>query len=81
MAKNLEALRLNQILVTAGTDDRSCILHPARFLGGAVCSAKKMWREVREVIGLDGIPTLSSYDLSAIGLGGCVTTRNRPTTR
>ncbi len=75
MAKNLEALRLNQKLVTAGTDDRSGILHPACFLGGAVCSGKKMWREVREVIGLDGIPTHSSYDLSAIGLGGCVTMR------
>jgi hypothetical protein len=34
-----------------------------------------MWREVREVKGLDGIPTLSSYNLSAIGLGGCVTMR------
>jgi hypothetical protein len=71
----LEALRLNQILVTAGTDDNSGILYPARFLDGAVCSAKKMWRELREVIGLDGIPTLSSYDPSAIGLGCCVTMR------
>jgi hypothetical protein len=75
MAKNLEAVRLNPIIVTAGSDDRSGILHPARFLGGAVCSAKKMWRAAREVKGLDGIPPLSSYDLSAIGLGGCVTMR------
>jgi hypothetical protein len=75
MAKNLEALRLNPILVTAGKDDRSGILHPARFLSSAVCFAKKMWRVAREVIGLDGIPPLSSYDLSAIGLGGCVTMR------
>jgi hypothetical protein len=75
MAKNLEALRLNPLQIPAGRDDRSGILHPARFLGGAVCSAKKMWREAREVIGLDGIPPLSSYDLSAIGLGGCVTMR------
>jgi len=75
MAKNLEALRFNPILVTAGTDDRSGILRPAHFFGSAVCSAKKMWRAVREVIGMDGIPPLSSYNLSAIGLGGCVTMR------
>jgi hypothetical protein len=75
MVKNLEALHLNPILVTAGTDDRSGILYQAHFLDGAVCSAKKMWQAARQVIGLDGIPPLSSYYLSAIGQGGCVTMR------
>jgi hypothetical protein len=75
MAKTLESLRDNPTAVTQGVDDRSQVLHPARFLGGAACSAKKLWREAREVIPLEGIPPLSNYDMTAIGLGGCITMR------
>gem|GEM_PF-5631906 len=75
MAKTLEILRANPAAVAAGQDDRCHILHPARFLGGYVCSAKRAWLTAREVLGLEGIPPLSNYDLSAIGLGGCVTMR------
>jgi hypothetical protein len=75
MAKTLESLRTNPVSVLAGKDDRCHELHPGRFLGGAVCSAKKMWLEARSVIGLDGIPPLSNYDLASVGLGGCVTMR------
>jgi len=74
MAKTLESLRSNPVAVAAGTDDRCSILHPARFLGGAV-SAKILWREARKVIGLEGVPPLSNYDLTCMGLGGCVTMR------
>jgi hypothetical protein len=75
MARTLAALRENPLTVEAGRDDRSQILHPARFLGGAACAAKKLWREAREVIPLEGYPPLSNYDLTSIGLGGCVTMR------
>ncbi len=59
----------------AGRDYRGQILHPPRFLGGVACAAKKLWREAREIIPLEGYPPLSNYDLSSIGLGGCVTMR------
>jgi len=75
MAKTLESLRANPVQVPAGTDDRCHQLHPARFFGGAVCSAKNQWMAARLELGLDGIPPLSNYDMSAIGLGGCVTMR------
>jgi hypothetical protein len=75
MARTLASLRDNPTVVVGGPDDRSQVLHPARFLGGAACSAKKLWREAREVIPLEGIPPLSNYDLTSIGLGGCITMR------
>jgi len=75
MARSLESLRDRPIQVEAGEDNRTDKLHPARFLGGAVCSAKKMWRAAREELGLEGIPALANYDMAAIGLGDCVTAR------
>jgi len=75
MARSLESLRDRPVQVAAGVDNRSDQLHPARFLGGTVCSAKKLWREARDHLGLEGIPALANYDMAAIGLGGCVTAR------
>jgi len=75
MARSLESLRDRPVQVAAGADNRSDQLHPARFLGGTVCSAKKLWREARDHLGLEGIPALANYDMAAIGLGGCVTAR------
>jgi hypothetical protein len=74
MAKTLETLQGNPTAVPAGFDYRCKILHPARFLGGAVCP-KTLWREARIAIGLDGVPPLSNYNLTCMGLGGCVTMR------
>ena len=75
MARSLETLRSKPVQIPAGEDDRADRLHSARFLGGAVCSAKKLWRLARESIGLDGVPPLANYDMAAIGLMGCVTAR------
>jgi hypothetical protein len=75
MAKSLELLRDNPTTVPAAPDDRLGVLHPARFLGGAVCGSKKLWLAAREVIGLDGVTPLANYDLATVGLGGCVTNR------
>lgn len=75
MARNLEALRDNPAEVLAGLDDRCQTLHNARFLGGSVCSAKKLWLAAREALCLEGISPLSNYDLASTGLGGCVTAR------
>jgi hypothetical protein len=75
MAKSLEAIKKQPTTVEAGLDDRSTQLHPARFLGGAVCSAKRLWQAARDVLGIDGVPPLASYDMTAVGLMGCVTAR------
>jgi hypothetical protein len=70
MARALKALRKNPTQVKEGEDDCIQVFHPAIFLGGATCSAKKLWLETRDVIGLDGITPLSNYDMTATGLGG-----------
>jgi hypothetical protein len=58
--------------VKAGKDNRSSILHAARFLAGAACASTKLWRRARQVIGLTGHPPVGSYDLAAVGLAGYV---------
>jgi hypothetical protein len=58
--------------VKEGRDNRSSILHAARFLAGAACASAKIWRRARQVIGLTGHPPVGSYDLSAVGLAGFV---------
>lgn len=75
MANNLDTLRQSPQAVAAGLDDRVDILHAGRFLPGAVCSAKKLWKEARKVIGVHGHIPLATYDMSASGLGGCCTMR------
>jgi hypothetical protein len=74
MAKNLENMKGNPIVILEGRDDRITTLHPARFLGGTVCGTKKLWRTARDHIPLEGIEPLATYDFS-IGLGGCITPR------
>jgi hypothetical protein len=59
--------------VRAGQDDRWARLHDARFLAGAGCSATKLWLTAREVLGLNGHPPISTYDMQAVGLAGFVT--------
>jgi hypothetical protein len=57
-----------------GMDNKWLILHPARFISGAACSAQELWSQARTVIGINGHPPpWSNYDMTAIGLGGCVT--------
>ena len=72
---NKTALATRFTTVQAGTDNRWTILHPARFLGGAACTAQQLWLTARTVIGLTGHPPLSNYDLTAVGLGGFITSR------
>ena len=61
--------------VKAADDNRLDVLHPARALAGATCTAAKMWLHARNILGSSGHPPLSTYDMGAIGLGGCVTSK------
>jgi hypothetical protein len=72
---NKSALASRVVSVQAGEDNRWTILHQARFLGGAACSAQKLWTTARQIIGLNGHPPLSNYDMTAVGLGGFITSR------
>ena len=66
---------LVHIKIIEGTDNRLDQLHPARVLPGATCSAAKLWLHAREVMGNSGHAPVSSYDMAAIGLGGCVSAK------
>jgi hypothetical protein len=75
LAANRVNLGLSCTEVRAGQDDRWARLHDARFLAGAGCSATKLWITAREVLGLNGHPPISTYDMQAVGLAGFVTAR------
>jgi hypothetical protein len=63
LANNRDELLLTLISVVAGQDNRRDVLHPARFLPGASCSAKAIWLAAREMLGNTGHQALSSYDM------------------
>jgi hypothetical protein len=75
LTMNAQQLMANPVNIPGGLDDRKNVLHPARFLGGASCSAQELWLRAREHLGLNGVIPLGNYDLDSIGCGGCVTPR------
>jgi hypothetical protein len=58
--------------VQQGSDNRWNQLHQARFLGGASCSAAKLWLAAREAWGTSHPPAIGNYDMGAVGLAGYV---------
>ena len=56
LAANKAALASTFTAVPEGKDNRSSSLHPARFLGGAGCSAARIWLSARDAVGLTGYP-------------------------
>jgi hypothetical protein len=75
LANNRDELLLTLISMVAGQDNCLDVLHPARFLPGASCSAKAIWLAAREVLGNTGHQALSSYDMGSVGLRRCVTNK------
>ncbi len=61
--------------VRAGRDNRSSVLHDARFLCGSSTSAGRIWLAARKAIGLNGYPPVNSYDMEAVGMAGVVTAK------
>jgi hypothetical protein len=72
---NAQQLEKSPTQVEPGYDDRKRVLHKARFLGGASCTAQQLWLQAREVLGPKGVLPLGNYDLDSVGCGGCVTPR------
>jgi hypothetical protein len=75
LASNKMELAERVVKVLAGEDNRWTILHDARFLAGAACSASRLWLAARKKIGVTGHAPIGSYDLGAVGMGGLVTSR------
>jgi len=70
LAKNLEKLKKNPTKIEAGEDNRSDVLHSARFLGGHTCRNSEIWLKARQKIGLTGLEPVSRYDSESVGLNG-----------
>jgi hypothetical protein len=58
---NAQQLAASPVAVPAGYDDRKDVLHVARFLGGASCSAQALWLRARDTLGPNGVVPLGKY--------------------
>jgi hypothetical protein len=72
LSNNKAALATTFTDILPGRDNRWTQLHPARFLGGATCSAAKMWLAARQAWGSSHPPALGNYDMGSVGLAGYV---------
>ena len=62
-------------MVKGGPDNRSDILHDSRFLPGAAAPGKQLWLQARRVWGQHGVDAVCNYDLTLVGMAGCVTSK------
>ena len=75
LAINKTALASTFTKVAEGTDNRWSVLHSARFLPGAGCSAARIWLTARDHLGLQSFPAIGNYDMGAVGLAGYVSAK------
>jgi len=75
LAVNKSALSSKFTKVLEGKDNRWTTLHSGRFLGGAGCSATKMWLVARGCTPATGYPPIGNYDMGAVGMGGHISAR------
>ena len=75
LAANKANLEDSEKKVRAGVDNRWNELYEGSFLGGAMCSIKRLWLEARKRIGLAGEKPVGSFDMGALDIGGFITSR------
>lgn len=75
LAANKTALSSTFTEVQAGRDNRSSVLHSARFLAGASCATTKQWLGAKAVLGDSNYPAVGSYDMGSVGLAGYVSAK------
>jgi len=73
LTHNRDMLIETEYKVKEGIDNRWNKLHEARYLPGAGCSSKAMWKRGREVLGNNKHAAIATYDMHSIGLAGHVT--------
>jgi hypothetical protein len=61
--------------VRSGRDNRSTLLHEARYLPGAGVSVTRQWLQARKVLGQDSMQPVGCYDMASIGLDGLVSSK------
>ena len=69
---NYTKARANPVTVPRGLDNRSSILHEARFLPGAAVKGSELWLNARRVWGPQGVEAICNYDVTAMGMAGCI---------
>ena len=72
---NFAKARENPVTVAEGQDNRSSILHDARFLPGAAVKGTDLWMAARRVWGPQGVEAICNYDLKGLGMAGSVTAK------
>ena len=72
---NFAKAKANPFMVKGGPDNRSDILHDSRFLPGAAAPGKQLWLQARRVWGQHGVDAVCNYDLTLVGMAGCVTAK------
>ena len=72
---NYAKARANPVTVSEGQDNRSSILHEARYLPGAAVKGQEHWLNARKIWGPQGVDAICNYDLTALGMAGCITAK------
>ena len=73
--QNFAKARANPTVIPEGLDNRSSILHGARFLPGAAAKGADIWLQARKVWGPQGVEPICNYDMTSMGLAGCITAK------
>ena len=68
LQKNFEKSKKSPKKIKAGEDNRTDILHEARFLEGHLCKNSEMWLHARRSIGISGFDPVSRYDAESVGM-------------
>ena len=68
LQKNHEKAKSKPTQIKAGEDNRSDVLHEARFLGGHTCKNTEIWLQARKSIGITGLDPIAHYDIDSVGM-------------
>ena len=75
--QNFAKARANPTVIPEGLDNRSSILHGACFLPGAAAKGADIWLQAQKVWGPQGVEPICNYDMTIMGLAGCITAKHR----
>jgi len=73
MANNYEELLNFPVLIEAGEDNCTGMVHSARFLRGFLGDSQILWDQARISLGIDGFEPVSNYALVSLGIGDLMT--------
>jgi hypothetical protein len=73
LSTNFEQVQNFPEKVEEGMDDCLGKVHSARFLRGYVGDSQTLWKQARDVWGVEGIDPISNYEVVSTGLGDLLT--------